>query len=493
MKLTVFQSDKGDCLLLTGRDRKSMLIDGGMSSSYAEHVAPVLASRKLRAIDVVCVSHIDQDHISGILRLVRDLADWRAHEFKAKRNEKTKPPKSIRPPEIKEIWHNAFHQQVEDNEGRIENLLAANAVMLASGVAHSATGKLAGALMNSYENLATSEQEAIKLSNLIGPSQLGIPLNRPAGGKLMMVRGKKKQKVVELGGMSVSILAPFEEDLNKLRVEWNAWLEDNEATLKKIQKKAQADEGRFATDEIGSVKDTMTNEGELLSQFHSEEMKRRLGALEKELREKLDAVTDPALKAFEARRLDRIAALRQAPEVDLAQAAKTLGLRSKVTAPNLASLMLLVVETAGAKKKTVLLTGDGHADEILKGLNLYLKPDKATGRTHVDVLKVQHHGAEYNIHAKFCEEVTADHYVFCGNGAHANPDVDVLDLIHGSRMVAGDEGKFKFWFNSSSEVTSGENKKQMRKIEKRVGELQASSGGRMMSAFLSDHSFDLSI
>ena len=42
MKLTVFQSDKGDCLLLTSADGKNVLIDGGMSDSYTTHVAPAL-------------------------------------------------------------------------------------------------------------------------------------------------------------------------------------------------------------------------------------------------------------------------------------------------------------------------------------------------------------------------------------------------------------------------------------------------------------------
>ena len=44
MKIRVFQSDKGDCLLLTSASGKNrVLVDGGMSSSYTKHVAPALA------------------------------------------------------------------------------------------------------------------------------------------------------------------------------------------------------------------------------------------------------------------------------------------------------------------------------------------------------------------------------------------------------------------------------------------------------------------
>ena len=34
-----------------------------------------------QSLDVICVSHIDDDHISGILRLVEDEVDWRRFEF----------------------------------------------------------------------------------------------------------------------------------------------------------------------------------------------------------------------------------------------------------------------------------------------------------------------------------------------------------------------------------------------------------------------------
>ena len=48
----------------------------------------------------------------------------------------------------------------------------------------------------------------------------------------------------------------------------------------------------------------------------------------------------------------------------LAAAAKVLGLRDEVTAPNLASLMF----SSRRRQRTLLLTGDGHSSDILKGL-----------------------------------------------------------------------------------------------------------------------------
>ena len=82
MKLTVFQADKGDCLLLTGADETRVLIDGGLAGSYSKHVAARLGEIREAGghLDVVYVSHIDDDHISGGLQLLEDEVAWRVHE-----------------------------------------------------------------------------------------------------------------------------------------------------------------------------------------------------------------------------------------------------------------------------------------------------------------------------------------------------------------------------------------------------------------------------
>ena len=49
---------------------------------------------------IVCVSHIDDDHITGILRLVEDEVEWRAFEFAQTIDADTAEPRVARPPEI---------------------------------------------------------------------------------------------------------------------------------------------------------------------------------------------------------------------------------------------------------------------------------------------------------------------------------------------------------------------------------------------------------
>src|SRR6186997_2754011 len=83
MNLRVFQAGKGDCLLLTATDGTRVLVDGGVREDYRVHVAPALA--KLREqdldLDLVYVSHIDRDHISGVLQLMDDLVAWRVFDY----------------------------------------------------------------------------------------------------------------------------------------------------------------------------------------------------------------------------------------------------------------------------------------------------------------------------------------------------------------------------------------------------------------------------
>ena len=74
MKVRVFQSDKGDCLLLTSRAGANVLVDGGMADAFTRPRtrpfsggSPPPASK----LDLVYVSHIDQDHISGVLQAAR--------------------------------------------------------------------------------------------------------------------------------------------------------------------------------------------------------------------------------------------------------------------------------------------------------------------------------------------------------------------------------------------------------------------------------------
>jgi len=252
MRLTAFQSDKGDCLLLTDTaGTRHILVDGGMPASYSGHVAAAMGKlgAAKKALDLVYISHIDQDHIGGVLRMLDNEAAWRVHEFQKKsKNKNSKPPAVPRPPKVREIWHNPFHEQLQKNARPIEDALAAISPILAGS-------DLAGirdeALKQS--DLVTSIGEAIRVSRRISPKQLNIPLNRRSDGKLMMLR--KNQKPVKMGDLTITIIGPTAAQLAELKAEWNTWLRSakGKAQLKKIQDTARRDEERLGASEFDSL------------------------------------------------------------------------------------------------------------------------------------------------------------------------------------------------------------------------------------------------
>jgi beta-lactamase superfamily II metal-dependent hydrolase len=431
MDLTIFHAGKGDCLLLRANGT-NILVDGGMRNAYREHVASALGALRSNGedLDLLYVSHIDQDHISGVLQLMDDELAWRV--FRSQRGRaggsRAREPRQPRPPKVRRLWHNAFKDQVDANAGEIEELLAANATVLEMSnrqeLRHEATLQ---------RELAESVPEAIELSERASPEQLGIPVNRQFDGRLALVRPSGRP--IKVGAFQLTVIGPFSEDLDVLRKDWNKWLKTNRRQLEDLRRRMREDAGRLRASEL-----------ELVPPF-------------------------------------------------LLEAASELGDRSDVTPPNLASLMLL----AEADGRTVLLTGDGHAREIERGLKKADRLD-AQDQMHVDVLKVQHHGAKANITKEFARAITADAYVFCGNGENGNPEPAVVDLILDARLgtpnksAAGPSKQFRLLFNSSM-ATDGKKHLQdhMAALEKLVKRRADRSDGRLKFSFASGSSFDLKL
>ena len=250
MQVTMFQSAQGDCLLLSDTGGQTrILVDGGMPAAYSAHVAAALTKfrkAKKKNIDLVYVSHIDQDHIGGVLRMLDDEVLWRVHTHqKNNGNPAHKAPKAPRPPVISAIWHNAFHDQLKKNAGPIEEALAASAPILSAAEVQAVRD--AG---RQQAGLVTSIREAIRVSRRVSPGQLKIPLNQPSGGKLLMLR--QGQPPIAMGGFRITILGPSGSHLRKLRDDWNAWLRNikNKKAIKDLRRAAREDEKRLGASDF---------------------------------------------------------------------------------------------------------------------------------------------------------------------------------------------------------------------------------------------------
>ena len=435
MKLRIFQSDKGDCLLLEAQTGELFLSDGGMRPSMRDHVRAELSALRDagRELELVYVSHIDNDHITGVLQLLEDEAEWRVFDLHAAGPNPIRPPRVPRPPVINGILHNGFSDQVTKNRKAIESLLAAAAPsLLATGVPE---------LEDAAEDMlriATGVPEAISVGKLIGPNALDIPLNTPPGvqgpGKLLMAG--KPGETFQLGSMSFTLVGPTKDELLKLRQGWQHWL-GNKPRLKALREKLKRQIDEFATGALsGSPFDLGDWEG--------------------------------------------------VPDVE------------GVTIPNVASLMFLVEENG----KRLLLTGDAQQGFILDGLDRIGRMPQ--GHVHLDVLKVQHHGSNHNLDANFARRVSADHYVFCANGEHGNPDEEVLDFVFESRLgpasaralapeAAG--RPFHFWFSTTSaaQPETSVRRATFERVEQQAADLEARSNGLLTLHFNQAAGIDLQI
>jgi hypothetical protein len=109
-------------------------VDGGMPASYDAHRllrrwGSCRSPRK--TLDIVYVSHIDQDHIGGVLKMLDDEAEWRVHEFQKKnKNANEQSADSTPAPKVKEIWHNGFGELLKDLAKPIGDALSAMARFL---------------------------------------------------------------------------------------------------------------------------------------------------------------------------------------------------------------------------------------------------------------------------------------------------------------------------------------------------------------------------
>lgn len=350
--LDVLRARKGDCLMLHFGSKDAphlMLIDGGPANVYGPQLKPRLLqvhkARKLPKsdplpVDVVLVSHIDDDHIKGILELTKEQRGTPALRL-----------------DVASLWHNSF----DDLLGSEPPELKATASVTASlddqdsgDTAFDTASVLAGTVKQAraakFLKVTTPEFKAdFVLASIPQGRQLrddaealGWKVNDKFKGKLILA--SKAAKSVKLGDeLKLTAVGPMQPELEALQKAHDKWLRDRKT------KKAKSSEA--------------------------------------------------ALAAF----------------VD-------------ESVPNLSSIVLLVE----AGKKRMLLTGDARGDKILAGLELakLLKP-KAT--MHVDILKVPHHGSDNNMETIFFKRVTADHYVFSGDGEHGNPERKTLEMLLAAR------------------------------------------------------------
>jgi hypothetical protein len=199
--LHIIQAAYGDCLLLEyGTNAKRyILIDGGPPDTFRIHLHPVLTQivNSGGALDLVVLSHVDTDHVTGLLDYLSELRTA---------NHGLPVPQGL--------WHNTFTATVDPNgviQPRLAGLITptrAN-IMSVSGLA--VQGIKEGA------NLRT-----IALA-------LPIPINKGFSGNLISVDNAMGSRT--FGSLEIRIVGPTQVNLNELENEWIGWLNTHENSI----------------------------------------------------------------------------------------------------------------------------------------------------------------------------------------------------------------------------------------------------------------------
>ncbi len=322
--LEALQAFHGDCLLLhAGTDDAPVLvlIDGGPSGTWEQSLQPRLEELHAQRggdalqIDLAMVSHIDDDHVNGLIDFAGFLVEQR---------DDSKPLSYA----VATLWHNSF-DDILGNEADEVSAAAVDVLSKPIGDTRADEIRCAGLAVVASVNQGRALRDKADL--------LGWAANDPFDGPVVLPAGGVRS--ITLGPVTLTVVCPHAKQLDKLHAAWDKWLAQHPEEQDHVQTAAYVDNSPY----------------------------------------------------------------------------------------NLSSIVVL----AECEGRSMLLTGDARGDHVLDGL------DKAQiakdGRTHVDILKLPHHGSIRNLAAEFFERVTAAHYVISANGRDGNPETETLDAIVDSR------------------------------------------------------------
>jgi hypothetical protein len=209
--LEVLAARHGDALLLhhgSSTTERSILVDGGPAGTYRHALLPRLDElRRSRSgdgplsLDLLMVSHVDDDHINGILALF---------DAESKRVDERQPPTF----KAAGLWANVFDDNVFDD--------------VATETTTSMHASMAAALASGPDRIELRDSAAVIASIpqgrrlRDGARRLGIPLNRPYDGGLVVSNGGVSS--VSFGDLRLRTIGPIAARLDALKRHWQRYL-----------------------------------------------------------------------------------------------------------------------------------------------------------------------------------------------------------------------------------------------------------------------------
>jgi glyoxylase-like metal-dependent hydrolase (beta-lactamase superfamily II) len=211
--LEALQAFHGDCLLLHGGTADApvlVLVDGGPSRTWETSLRPRLEQlRRERAgdgpltIDLAMVSHIDDDHVNGMVDFAGELVTQKLDSR----------PLSY---EVRTLWHNSF-DDVLGNDA--DDLRTAAVEVLSQPVGDRRADEIRAAGLA----ICASVGQGRDLRDQA--RQLGWGVNEPFDGPVALP--KEGVRTITLGDVALTVVGPHAEQLERLHDAWDEWLKEH--------------------------------------------------------------------------------------------------------------------------------------------------------------------------------------------------------------------------------------------------------------------------
>ncbi|MFC1713680.1 ComEC/Rec2 family competence protein [Candidatus Poribacteria bacterium] len=181
LEVTMLPGQEGDCLQITygqKSDKKYILIDGGRKWTYENSLQEVLGDSGISELELLVITHVDRDHIDGVMALCKDDA-LQLH--------------------VKDVWFNTY----DHLRGRSINPPAND-----------------GGL--ELEPMGPKMGEA--LSDLLIKREW--PWNNHFGGHAIELRDDPSDNVLKIGDATLTILSPDRDKLQAFIPTWKKECEE---------------------------------------------------------------------------------------------------------------------------------------------------------------------------------------------------------------------------------------------------------------------------
>ncbi|ENM3952563.1 MBL fold metallo-hydrolase [Vibrio cholerae] len=197
IKIKMYPACQGDAFLISfNNESTNIIIDMGLGKTYTDFIKPDLTALKHRgsSIDLLVVTHVDNDHIEGAIKFVKENAG------------------NSEIIEVKEIWHNSYrHLQFSKNAKALEY------------------DEITTLKQICYQNNLRTEQiglQNVSIEEGVTLAGLLYAYNYPWNTKLGCNAVIKQNEVVKIADdVVIRLISPDVNKLEKLAQRWKSKLE----------------------------------------------------------------------------------------------------------------------------------------------------------------------------------------------------------------------------------------------------------------------------